>query len=304
MRIAIVGTINSDRIFPYGGEPVESLGGIYYTTMAMAHLSKGEGSILPICYVGEDARVKLLDGLGGQQHISTAGLIFTPQPNHRSILKYFSRTERRERSELPFPELPWEALEPALNADRILVNMITGWDLSTDSFLRLCQARGEVVHLDIHYLLMGRDRQGNRYPRKPADADLWLRGPAFVQMNETEYATLGGFPGEEKAFFAEKMRPEQHLIITQGKKGALMLTGMDGRVAEFVEYGIESDEATDPTGCGDVFGAAFVTAFHRTGSATGALAFANLAGAANACLSGTGEMGRLFAQMERLKPLA
>jgi len=51
-QVAVVGTICLDTIYPYGGDKITGLGGIYYSLSALANLSAKRND-LSICPCGE-----------------------------------------------------------------------------------------------------------------------------------------------------------------------------------------------------------------------------------------------------------
>ena len=233
--------------------------------------------------------------------MDSSGAVCIKQKNHEVILEYISREERKERALFKFPSLEWENIKEFTGADFYIVNMITGWDISLDAFLRLSQSHFENIYLDVHFLVMGVDSMGRRYPQRPDNIRDWLRGARFVQMNEREYGIIAGGQMHEKAFFEEYLRPEQVLIITMADRGAKVIFRKEDtvRFKGFPAYSL--DRFFDATGCGDVFGAAFVSEIVRGQNIYQAMEFANLAAAANCLLKGTSEMENLLLEMDKLK---
>ncbi len=293
MKIAVIGTLNKDLIFPFQGESIQSLGGIYYTSLALHYLGGAELEIVPVSFVGEDLYEPLQQLFEQYPSLSREGLIPLAQKNHKVILEYHSLEERTEKALFNFPPLEWEHIEKYLPADFIIVNLITGWDLSLEAFLKLSKNHYSHLYLDVHYLVMGIDHLGRRYPRRPENVDFWLKGARFVQMNEREFNIIAQEPLSPEQFFETFLRESQVLLITHGSGGATLVhANHQGIKAEHFQA-VEIDQLVDATGCGDVFGAGFVLNFLKTNDIFKAVQFANIAAGANCLLRGCNEMDRL-----------
>lgn len=300
-RICVIGTINKDLILPFKGAPIESFGGIFYTVSVLAHLAEGAHEIVPVSYVGEDVAGTLQAVLNQLPGVRTDGLIPLAQKNHKVILEYQSLSERREKALFNFPPLEWEHLEPWIQADFFVVNLITGWDLSLNAYLALSQRVRERMYTDIHYLVMGVDALGRRFPRTVPDAERWLRGSRFVQMNQREFEILADGRRDESEFFQHRLKPDQALLITQGAQGTVLLYHKQTMTRRKRFAGYRPPQVVDTTGCGDAFGAGFVYAWLQEPNLYRAVDFANRVGAANAALPGTNEMHRLNEVLEQLQ---
>lgn len=293
MKITIVGTINKDLILPFRNVSIESFGGIFYDVTILSHLLKEDDEILPVSFVGEDVLPMILAILKKLPNVSTAGLMPLPQKNHKVILEYTSPSRRQEKSLFRFPPLTWEQIAPFIEADMVILNMISGWDIDENAYHRLSEAARARLYLDIHYWVMGLDNLGRRFPGKPQGAETWLSGSKFVQMNEDEYRILAGDSRNEVEFYHRYFREDQVLLLTQSARGAMVVYERDGMVGQKHFPARKVSRAVDNTGCGDAFGAGFVINYLQTGTINSAVEFANLVAAANLCLRGTNEMHRL-----------
>ncbi len=300
MKITVIGTVNKDLILPFGKAPIESFGGIFYDIAVLAKLYP-TAEIIPVSYVGEDVLSTVHAILDKMPNVSRNGLVHTSEKNHKVILEYKSPTQREEKSLFPFPSLTWEQIAPFSDSDMIIVNMITGWDIEHEAYLQLSALAKDRMYFDIHYLTMAADDFGQRKPRAPENCREWLSGSKFVQMNEDEYEVLAKKSRSEVDFFQNYFDEDQILLITKGANGVLMLYQREGMIGQREYPAYKIPRLIDTTGCGDVFGAAFVGYYLQSGDSFAAVEYANLVAGVNTMLKGTNEMELLVEKMKMLK---
>ncbi len=300
MKIVVAGTLNKDLILPFQGTSIQSFGGIYFTTSALSHMQDPDLTIIPVSYIGNDVYNNVLAMLKQSSNVQLLGLIPIDQKNHEVILEYVSPEERQEKALFNFPPLEWSHLKKHKKADFYIINMITGWDLTLHAFLKLSKKYYHQMYLDVHFLVMGIDQLGKRFPLCPENILQWLKGARFIQLNEREFATLNRNKLHEITFFEENCKPDQVLIITLAGKGARVIFRKNGMVRDklFPAYPVE--KVIDSTGCGDVFGAGFVYQYIKSQDLYRSIDFANQLASANCLLKGTNEMELLLSQMNQL----
>lgn len=301
MKITVIGTINKDLILPFRSAPIESFGGIFYDTSILSYLLKKDDEIVPVSFIGEDVLPTVQAILKKLPNISQKGLIPLEQKNHKVILEYASPSRRQEKSLFQFPSLKWEQIEPFIDADMVILNMISGWDIEDQAYHKLSEAVRERLYLDIHYWVMGIDNLGRRFPKKPDHPETWLSGSKFVQMNEDEYRILSDDSRNEVEFFHNYFKKDQILLITKSARGATVVYQRDEMVGHKDFPAWKVSRALDGTGCGDAFGAGFVVKYLATQKIVESMEFANLVAAANLALKGTNEMHLLFETMNFIK---
>lgn len=301
MKISVIGTINNDLILPFRGTSIQSIGGIFYTISTLSKLSGDSMEIVPYTHLGTDLHAPFESLLEQYPNISRDGLQQIEQLNHKVILEYVSELERQEKALFNFPPLEWEQIAPAADADFVMINLISGWDVSLQAVTRLSRKVYPKLYLDVHFLTMGLDKLGRRFPQRPDNIEQWLQSARFVQMNEREFRTIAGEEVNEVLFFEKYFRPDQVLLVTFGNRGARLIFRKDQIIRNKDFPAVSVKTPVDVTGCGDVFGAAFVYNYLKTNQLYPSIEFANRAAAANSLLRGTNEMDKLVPLMQKLE---
>ncbi len=301
MKITIIGTINKDLILPFNYAPIESFGGIFYDISVLSQLADQDDQIVPVSFIGEDVLPTVEAILNKLPNVSMKGLIPLQQKNHKVILEYTSPEEREEKSLFQFPPLAWRDIAPHLDADMVMVNLITGWDIESKVYLKLSQQFRDRLYLDIHYLIMGIDKMGRRFPTQPHEVRDWLSGARFLQMNEKEYRLICGDSRTEVEFFQHFLKADQILLTTRAAKGAIAVYQRNNMIGHKQFPAFKIPRIVDSTGCGDAFGAGFVINYLQTGDILKAVEYANLVAGATTALRGTNEMHKLEETMKQVQ---
>ncbi len=259
-RLGVLGTLVWDTIHPPEGAAavVSDWGGIAYSLAGFEACLSPAWRVLPILKVGADLGAeadRFLSTLrsveGGEAVVSVA------EPNNRVDLFYASPSRRCERLRGGVPGWTWPELAPAaLSCDALYVNLVAGWELELDAARSLREAFSGPIYVDVHSLLLSVGADGVREPRRlPAWPD-WRRCFDHVQMNEDELTTLAG-PSADPVEEARStvLGGPRSLFVTRGAAGAWWFAREGGEVRSgSVASPAVSDP--DPTGCGDVWGAA------------------------------------------------
>ena len=299
-RLGIIGTFVWDRIHApedaegRRGEPHEDWGGIAYSLEAFAAARRDDWACLPIAKVGADAfepiiqRVSSMDGVA-----SLDGLISVPEQNNTVDLYYSDPSDRCERLQGGVPGWTWPELERHVSrCDALYVNFIAGWELDLATAQKMRAAFDGPVYCDIHSLLLGMTDTGVRVRRALDEWPEWSRCFDFIQGNEDEIRIVsGGIDNPAAAVTSLANAGSRAVFATLGANGAAWAAQSDegaveaGHVAATTEWSV-----SDPTGCGDVWGAACFASL-LSGDAVGeAVARANRMSAAAASRSGTHDL--------------
>ena len=297
MTITVIGHLCFDLLTDRDGNVARSPGGIIYSTLALANLLQPNDIIYPVFGVGKNDYDVVFSLLSQYPNISTDGVFKFSGPTNEVSLFYLDDGRRVEQSLNISEPIPYKKIRPHTKSDIILVNMISGSDISLES---LDEIRMDVreqhtpVYFDLHSLSLGIDDKSFRVRRPLETWRRWLFWVHAVQMNEEE---------------ASHLTPEHHseimlakhvlalntgtLIITRGEKGYSAFIDHHKQIERIDGAGISQSTPLDPTGCGDVFAAAYCAHFGTSKNIAEALGFANTVAALNAELRGSGELDKL-----------
>jgi len=305
-KVGVVGSLVWDVI--HGRDPltapVEEWGGIAYALSSLdAHLPEG-WEIVPLIKVGSDLHAPAERFLRSLTRLAPgARPVEVPVPNNRVVLRYESSDRRCERMSGGVPGWTWPELGPMVrDLDALYINFISGFELSLGTAEALRHGFAGPIYADLHSLFLGMQQDGTRMLRPLPHAAAWFRCFDFVQVNEDEMRQLADEPMAVAAVaMAEGVRV---LTVTLGPRGAAYFTAdadpvidrgrpvSSGRpVRTSLVSGRHVDEP-DPTGCGDVFGAALFGRLLARESVEGALRDANEAAARNAGFRGADGLAR------------
>lgn len=313
MTITVIGHVCFDTIHLPHGKPEGSerrLGGIVYTLATLASLCTAKDRIIPVFGVSSSDHDVLLSFLKGYPQISTDG-IFTFEGPTNDVHLFYGETgnSRIECSKHISPPIPFAAIRPFLDTDGVLVNMISGFDITLETFDRI---RMEVrdkkipVYFDFHALTLGIDQEFRRFRRPLTDWRRWCFMVDTVQVSEDEAAGLTTERYDEGDLI-DQMMPlmVSNLLITRGNRGAMLVSQKNKKLSRHDIPGMPLTDTPDPTGCGDVFGAAYFLKYLETGSSKQAAELANKVAAYHTTYPGTGGLANapgFLSEQERVTP--
>ncbi|HET7229274.1 MAG TPA: PfkB family carbohydrate kinase [Longimicrobium sp.] len=270
-RLGIIGTFVWDTVWTLedqaAGRPLETWGGVSFSVASAAATRGEDWEIVPIAHVGADlfeqvhAYLDTVEGIGSRD-----GVVAVDHPNNRVELRYTDAANRGETMHGGVPGWTWPELAPHLERlDALYINFLSGWELDLATAQMLPRHFPGFVYADLHSLFLGPPLpDAPRKPRKLPRWDEWLRCFRAVQMNEDEYALLG----EPGRFLDQELKHGGlgAVFITRAERGAQFIVA--GRepggpgTGHNVAFGEVAAHAAppggDPTGCGDVWGAANV----------------------------------------------
>jgi hypothetical protein len=271
-RVGIIGSLVWDLI--YGRDPlappVEEWGGIAYALAALDVSLAPDWEIVPLIKVGRDLSPQAQDLLRGLSRLAPGGrCVEVTAPNNRVVLHYQSAERRCERMAGGVPGWTWTELGPMIrDLDAIYLNFISGFELCLGTAQALRHGFKGPIYADLHSLFLGMQQDGIRVLRPLPDAPSWFGCFDLVQLNEEEMQQLTPDPltlaaealGAGVSLMAVTLGPRGVAYVAApgfdrlgGKRGS----GEAGkRAIRSALISAPQVETLDPTGCGDVFGAA------------------------------------------------
>ena len=297
MKIAIIGSINRDTIYPFQGPAIKSYGGILYNTIALASFMRNVATVVPICNVGVDVQKFVFQKLMRHQNIEKRGLYRIHQKNPHAILTYTSPSNRREVLENRVPPLTFTQVEPFLNCDLILINFITGFDLSLATLKKIRASFKGCIFIDIHSLTLGIAKDGTRILKHLGNWKEWIQQADIIQLNQIEAQSLADRPLSNQhdltQFAQHILENGPHIVlITLGIKGSVAACKRNSQ-AQVHRCPALNVETVDTTGCGDVFSAGFIAEYVISHNISTANRCANHAAGINCTLLGLEELERI-----------
>lgn len=292
MKLGVVGTLVWDTI--YGRDPgrgaFEEWGGIAYALAALEAALPEGWDVVPLVKIGRDMAPRantLLRSLS--RRAPTARFIEVMEPTNRVTLHYHAGSRRTEQLTGGVPPWRWEELGPLVaDCDAVYCNFISGFECDLPTAEQLRAGFAGPIYADLHSLLLGIREGGHRVPQPLPDADRWFACFDAVQVNDDEMALLGSDPlGVAARALAAGVRL---FIVTLGPKGAAYFTQGPWSTHRQARSGpLENRHVpapvvlkdSEPTGCGDVFGATLLARLLAGDAIEPAMIAANSAAARN-----------------------
>lgn len=306
--------------------PVEEWGGIAYALAGLDASLPPDWQIVPLIKVGRDLSREAQQLLNGLSRLAPGGrCVEVTAPNNRVVLHYQSTERRCERMAGGVPGWTWAELGPMVrDLDAIYLNFISGFELCLGTAQALRQGFKGPIYTDFHSLFLGMQQDGMRVLQPLPHAADWFGCFDLVQLNEDEMNQLSPDPLSLSA--QALAAGVSLLTVTLGPRGVAYVAapGFDGlaggrtggqadgwtggrpdsRTGGLI--GVTSQtarpadrptvrsalipapliETLDPTGCGDVFGAAAFARLLSGDSVEAALRHATALGARNAGFRG------------------
>ena len=283
---------------------VESFGGIMYTLLTLANLMSERDCIQPVFGVGQADYELLMEQLQPYKNIDVSGIFKFKYPTNQVQLFYQKDAQTRiECSQHISAPIPFNRIKPYLDGDGVLVNMVSGADITLETlgYIRMeVRERAIPIHFDFHSLTLGTDREFKRFRRPLTDWRRWCFMLNSIQMSEEEALGLSAERYDEKTLTNHLMTlMVETLLITRGNRGVTVIVqDIHKKLTQKDIEGVSYGDAIDTTGCGDVFGAAYLYQHLKSKDSFIAAEFANNIAALNATFKNTKELERLRSTLE------
>ena len=154
--------------------------------------------------------------------------------------------------------------------DGILINMVTGFDVSLEQMQEIRSKFKGPVYFDLHTFSRGLNDRMERNFRLIPDIDKWLQHIDILQVNSREiYSIMNSNDKYEiiKFIFGNNVK---YLLETRGDRGVVCYCNQDSEIVE-TEMPAVKVVVKNQVGPGDVFGAVFFYSYIKNDSIRTAL---------------------------------
>ncbi len=278
MKILVIGHSIIDH-FEKGHSTKVYPGGIYYSTLGFLSVKKTNDIIYLLTGYNYKSR-DLFDRIYKRVELKYSGEL-TNMPE--VILKIREGKEREEEYKNISSALDISNIDDWNQFDGILINMITGFDLTLDQLKYIRKNYNGKIYFDVHTLARGVDSEMKRTFRKIPDAGEWISNVDIIQCNENELRTISRFDNEPEIIEHIMNLGNKTLIITKGKAGASLHFKENESGKIYNERGIKINHVNS-VGCGDIFGAVFFYSYLCSTELRSSLTQANKAASSAAAI--------------------
>ena len=274
---------------PEGGVR-EQQGGLVRAVTAIASLLEKKDRIVPVCGVHQGDEAGLRGALSPFPGVDLSGLFVQATPTNRVHFYPRASGQHVACTDLLSPPIPFGRIRPFLDVDGVLINMLSGSDITLETLDEIRMAvrgKGVILHLDYHNLVRGIEPNKERTLRPLPEWRRWAFMVDTIQANEEEIARLTVEQMSEVQAAGHLLAlGVKGVLITCGARGVRFYTSEHKHIMETDIPGVEGSDGEDAPGAGDLFGGIFFSRWLKTGDMPAAARFA--AGAASAAVLGQG----------------
>lgn len=282
MNILVIGHSVVDKVV-FNESRTTKPGGIFYTVISLlTQLGQGDKIFLCTNIDNQNARFfkDIYDRVEGEFIRKVLSI-----PWVELIVK-----DSGERKEI-YSEVPENLSLPDKNLDRfdgILINMISGHDISLDQIKQLRKNYSGLIYFDVHTLSRGVGGDLSRNFEEIKDFKKWARNIDILQTNESELKTLS--KKTEEAEIVEELISYgiKQVIVTRSDKGASVFFKYGNLLNNYHRDALQL-RAINKIGCGDVFGAVYFYNYIKNKNILWSLEQANIYAGISATYSQTGD---------------
>jgi sugar/nucleoside kinase (ribokinase family) len=269
MNFLVIGHSVADKIIVSGKVSVKP-GGIFYTVVSfLSQMQPGEK--LYLCSAVDEGNKKLFKD--AYDRVETDFLVSVDSiPLVELVVD--DAGERKEKYSLIADNLSIPTGD--LNRfDGILINMISGFDISLQQLKNIRKNYDGLIYFDVHTLSRGVDRNMNRIFRPVPAFNQWAECIDILQANEPELQTLSDKINEMDIVEELLSYRIGQIVITRAERGATVYLKQNDSFKKFYKDAV-SVKVKNKIGCGDVFGAVYFYNYLKNKNVLLALKQANL----------------------------
>jgi pfkB family carbohydrate kinase len=147
--------------------------------------------------------------------------------------------------------------------DGILINMITGFDITLEQIKHIRSNFDGTIFFDVHTMSRGLDKNYKRFFRKIPNFPEWAKCIDILQLNQSELMTVSDKDDESEILKELFDYGVKIIIITKDKFGASLFSQKNGKTIS-TSVSANKVKEQNKVGCGDVFGAVFFYYYMKT----------------------------------------
>ena len=269
MKFLIIGHSVVDKIIDNKGVSIKP-GGIFYTTVSfLSQLNKDDNLFL--CTSIDESNEELF--MDYYQSVEK-DYIYKVDSIPRVELKIDNVGERKES----YSQISQNLIIPEENLnqfDGILINMISGFDISVSQLQHIRKNYDGLIYFDVHTLSRGVDKNFNRNFKKIEKFNTWAACIDILQTNESELHTLSKNDNETQIIEELLNIGVKQVIVTRAERGATIFFRDNGITKNIYREAFKMI-LINKVGCGDVFGAVYFYNYKKNKNVFLALERANL----------------------------
>lgn len=270
MRILVIGHSVEDHIHQ-NNEEILKPGGIYYSTLGLSKII-ADGDEIHLITALQKSNEYLFSETYNKVVLKQIDWVNEIPKIHLIIYDSEERTECYENIPQNL-KIDYNLLN---GYDGILINMITGFDITLDQLRNIRKNFNGLIYLDIHSLSRGFDRTKTRIFRLIDNFSQWASELDIIQANQFEIKTL--FNLESKLEIAREVFNcgTKLLIETRSEDGACLYYKNNIEI-QTMNIPAEKVGLNNKVGCGDIFGSVFFYTYLKTKNPKKSLIAANYA---------------------------
>ncbi len=256
MKLLVIGHSVLDFIKSNKEQKI-SAGGIFYSISALNRLTSSDDEIY-LCSQYDDETYTHFQSEFEKVNKKYFQKVQKIPRVHLNLQKDW---ERHEAYENITNKLSLDILE--LNSfDGILINMITGFDITLDQLTQIRNSYSGTIFIDIHTLSRGLNEDYKREFRLIPGFQNWAKCLDIIQVNQNELFSLSHKKIEIEIVEELFSYGIKILCVTKGEFGARVYFKNQNEIAS---YFVAARKIDNPNviGCGDVFGASFFYSYIR-----------------------------------------
>jgi sugar/nucleoside kinase (ribokinase family) len=269
MNILVIGHSVVDKIIDRDGISIKP-GGIFYTIVSFLSQMQSEDKLY-LCSGVDKGNENLFND--AYDKVEKDFLVYVdsiPQVE----LRVDGIGERKET----YSQTAQNILLPSDDLNRfdgILINMISGYDVSLTQLKQLRKNYDGLIYFDVHTFSRGVDKNLNRIFRRIEDFNDWAGCIDILQANESELLTLSDQKDEASIVDELLSFGIRQVIVTKAEKGASVFFQENNNINKIHCDALQTN-VVNKVGCGDVFGAVYFYNYIKNKNVLLALQQANL----------------------------